>query len=217
MGRCGERCCGRAAARPAVAGWVSDSTRWYGQVLWEGNRAPYDVFWDMYDAVLYLGYVSVLSLQQPLFPLIVFFNNMIEIRTDLTKIGTCQRPQPRTTKDLGEWEGCLWFQNFLAVLQVSLFIVFSTETLETVWFTDPADPNYFVDGRLTLTARLSAAFAFCVLLLCAIFIIRNTMAEGPRDAASEREQRQRLKERLRDVQNQRLQSPFYPGGKVKRA
>ena len=61
-----------------MAGWASDSTRWYGQVLWEGNRAPYDVFWDMYDAVLYLGYVSVLSLQQPLFPLIVFFNNMIE-------------------------------------------------------------------------------------------------------------------------------------------
>ena len=88
------------------------------EVLWEGNRAPYDVFWDMYDVVLYLGYVSVLSLQQPLFPLIVFVNNMIEVRTDLTKMGTCQRPLPRTTKDLGEWEGCLWFQNFVAVLQV---------------------------------------------------------------------------------------------------
>jgi hypothetical protein len=192
----GGRAHGKGAGAGEAAVW--DTLLQLREVLWEGNRAPYDVFWDMYDAVLYLGYVSVLSLQQPLFPLIVFVNNMIEIRTDLTKIGTCQRPLPRTTKDLGEWEGCLWFQNFMAVLQVSLFIVFSTEALETVWFTDSSNPHYFVDGRLTVYVRLSVAFGFCVLLLAAIFIIRNTMGELPRDAGLQRLRRMRLHSTLRD-------------------
>ena len=51
-------------------------------------------------------------------------------------------------------------QVYAAVLQVALFTAVSTQTLEQVWFTDPNDPNYFVNGKLTLTARLSAAFIF---------------------------------------------------------
>jgi len=205
-GRGGANGKGAGGTGGACEAAVWDTLLQLREVLWEGNRAPYDVFWDMYDAVLYLGYVSVLSLQQPLFPLIVFINNMIEIRTDLTKIGTCQRPLPRTTKDLGEWEGCLWFQNFLAVLQVSLFIVFSTEALETVWFTDSSNPHYFVDGRLTVYVRLSVAFGFCVLLLGAIFVIRNTMGELPRDAGLQRLRRMRLHSTLRDRRLSRTRS-----------
>jgi len=87
---------------------------------------------------------------------------------------------------------CLFF------LQVSLFIVFSTEALETVYFTDSTNPYYFVDGRLTLFVRLSVAFGFCVLLLCAMFVIRNTMGELPRDAGIERQRRLRLRSTLRE-------------------
>ena len=39
------------------------------------------------------------------------------MRTDIIKIGTMQRPVPQTVRDLGEWEKCLWLQNYLAVLQ----------------------------------------------------------------------------------------------------
>ena len=73
-----------------------------------------------YSQVLYLGYVSVLSLLQPLVPTLLFVNNMLEVRTDIIKIGTYQRPVPRTSRDLGEWEKCLWFQNYAAVLQAGL-------------------------------------------------------------------------------------------------
>jgi len=164
-----------------------DKVEMLRQVLWQGNRLEYEIFWDLYDTVLYLGYVSVLSLLQPLVPTLLFVNNMLEVRTDIIKIGTYQRPVPRTSRDLGEWEKCLWFQNFAAVLQVALFTTVSTETLEKVWFTDSTNAYYYVNGKLTMTVRLSVAFVFSVLMFGAIFIIRASVGEPPAGAVVERQ------------------------------
>ncbi len=121
------------------------------QALWEGQAYPYDTFWDMYDLVLYTGYASVMPLVQPLTPILFWLNNLLEVRTDIAKIGTYQRPVPETRRDLGEWEKCLWFQLHAAVLQVSLFTVFSTQALELGIFTDKSDPYYYVDGKLNVS------------------------------------------------------------------
>jgi len=192
--------------REALLGDRRDERLWatveqVRQVLWEGNREPYDTFWDLYDTVLYLGYTSVLPLLFPPTPLLILLNNMLEVRTDIAKVGTCQRPVPRAAADLGEWEKCLWFQNYAAVLQVALFTTLSTETLEKVWFTDPTNRYYFVDGKLTLSVRLAVAFGFGAAMYLGIFIIRSLMGGEPEAEADERRRaraRRARHERLRD-------------------
>eukprot|EP00966_Prymnesium_polylepis_P104209 2413389-Prymnesium_polylepis.1 len=82
--------------------------------------AGYETFWDMYDLVLYTGYQSVMSLLQPMTPFLFLINDLLEVRTDPAKIACYQRALPQTKRDLGEWERCLWFQLYAAVLQVRL-------------------------------------------------------------------------------------------------
>ena len=131
------------------------------------------------------------------------------MRTDIFKIATYQRPVPQTCRDLGEWEACLWFQTYAAVLQVSLFTAFSTQTLELVFFTDPTDPcarepgarpqpgarphaidlsparrYYYVDRKLTVPVKLASAFAFSAFLAIAISLIRASLSELPQDVVA---------------------------------
>ena len=109
------------------------------------------------------------------------------MRTDITKIGAYQRPVPQTCRDLGEWEKCLWFQLYAAVLQVALFTSFSTLTLERALFTDASNPSYYVDGKLTVSVRLAVAFALSAALMVAIMLIRSCLSELPQDVAAAHE------------------------------
>eukprot|EP00965_Chrysotila_dentata_P162415 5364174-Pleurochrysis_carterae.AAC.2 len=86
---------------------------------------------------------------------------MLEVRTDIAKVGTCQRPVPRAAADLGEWEKCLWFQNYAAVLQVALFTTLSTETLEKA--RTHALPRTRAQSH-TRNRRLWRAIAVCLCL-----------------------------------------------------
>ena len=65
--------------------------------------------------------------------------------------------------------------------QVALFISFSTQTLERLWYTDSYDPAYFVDGRLTVAARLSVAFGLCGFMFLCIMVINGAFSELPED------------------------------------
>jgi len=156
-------------------------------VLLEGNQETYNTFWDMYDLVLYTGYQSVMSLLQPMTPFLFLINDLLEVRTDPIKIAAYQRALPQTKRDLGEWERCLWFQLYAAVLQVALFISFSTQTLEKLWYTDSDDPAYFVNGRLTVAARLSVAFGLCGFMYLCIMVIRGALSQLPEDTVEKHE------------------------------
>ena len=111
-----------------------------------------------------------------------------QVRTDIIKIAAYQRPLPQTKRDLGEWERCLWFQLYFAVIQVSLFTSFSTQTLERVWYTDSTDPAYFVDGRLTVATRGSVAFGMSAAMYGCIMLIRNALGDLSEDTVLKHEQ-----------------------------
>ena len=71
--------------------------------------------------------------------------------------------------------------------QVALFISFSTQTLERLWYTDSDDPAYFVDGHLTVAARLSVAFGLCGFMYACIMLIRAMLAHLPDETAEKHE------------------------------
>ena len=64
---------------------------------------------------------------------------------------------------------------------MALFISFSTQTLERLWYTNSYDPAYFLDGRLTVAARLSVAFGLCGFMFLSIMVIKGALSELPED------------------------------------
>lgn len=71
--------------------------------------------------------------------------------------------------------------------QVALFISFSTQTLEQLWYTDSYDPAYFVNGRLTVASRLSVAFVLCGFMYLCIMVIQGTFSALPEDTVEKHE------------------------------
>ena len=65
--------------------------------------------------------------------------------------------------------------------QVALFTSFSTQTLERIWYTDSSDPTYFINGHLTVTARLSVAFALSAAMYICIMLIQGALSSMPED------------------------------------
>ena len=59
--------------------------------------------------VIQYGFVSLFSAAFPLCALLALLNNIIEIRSDASKLLRChQRPIPRSAEDIGSW--CLHAQ-----------------------------------------------------------------------------------------------------------
>ena len=81
------------------------------------------------------------------------------------------------------------------MLQVALFTTVSTDTLETILFTDPTNPYVYVDGKLTVCARLTVAFFFSAFMFLCILLICGVMGSLPEaaDHASAEAQRSKIR------------------------
>jgi len=107
----------------------------------EADRGGFGLFDDWYDLTLFLSYGTVYSLLWPLAPIVNYVNNVVETRTDLTKvIEISRRPVPRKVNNIGMWEKCMGFQCYANVVQIALVAAFSSRRfdyyLEHVGLTD---------------------------------------------------------------------------------
>ena len=93
----------------------------------EAERGGFGLFEDWYDVTLFLSYGTVYSLLFPLAPMVNYINNVIEQRTDLSKmIEISRRPDSRKVNNIGMWESCMVFQSYANVLQIALVGVISS-------------------------------------------------------------------------------------------
>ena len=97
----------------------------------EADRGGFQLFDDYYDVTLFLSYGTVYSLLWPLAPIVNYINNVIETRTDLTKVvEISRRPVPRKVNNIGMWEKCMGFQMYANVVQLSLVSAFSSRRFD---------------------------------------------------------------------------------------
>ena len=97
------------------------------EVCDEAERGGFSLFEDWYDVTLFLSYGTVYSLLFPLAPIVNYINNVIEQRTDLTKvIEISRRPNCRKVNNIGMWESCMTFQSYANVAQIALVGVISS-------------------------------------------------------------------------------------------
>lgn len=97
----------------------------------EADRGGFGLFDDYYDVTLFLSYGTVYSLLWPLAPIVNYINNVIETRTDLTKVvEISRRPVPRKVNNIGMWEKCMGFQSYANVVQLSLVAAFSSRRFD---------------------------------------------------------------------------------------
>ena len=99
------------------------------------------------------------------------------------------------------------------MLQVALFTTVSTDTVETILFTDRTNPQLYVDGKLTMCARLTVAFFFSAFMFLAILLICALMESPPVEAGADHDadEAQRSKMRLsRRMLAERVTTPPVP-------
>eukprot|EP00183_Erythrolobus_madagascarensis_P007359 CAMPEP_0185845522 /NCGR_PEP_ID=MMETSP1354-20130828/1473_1 /TAXON_ID=708628 /ORGANISM="Erythrolobus madagascarensis, Strain CCMP3276" /LENGTH=814 /DNA_ID=CAMNT_0028545509 /DNA_START=78 /DNA_END=2522 /DNA_ORIENTATION=+ len=105
----------------------TDTSRYYR----ESNKAPYaSVLNDYNEIVILFGYVAMFAVAFPLAPLLVLFNNVVEVRTDAFKIlKLFQRVNANPGDDIGAWEAALQVLSYVSVLTNSGMLVYTSNSL----------------------------------------------------------------------------------------
>uniref|UniRef100_A0A7S0ZFM9 Anoctamin transmembrane domain-containing protein n=1 Tax=Timspurckia oligopyrenoides TaxID=708627 RepID=A0A7S0ZFM9_9RHOD len=107
----------------------STSTSRYYQ---ESNLAPYhSVMNDYNEIVILFGYVALFAVAFPLAPLLVLFNNVVEVRVDAFKIlKIFQRVNARAADEIGAWEHALQVISYVSVVTNLGMLVYTSNSLD---------------------------------------------------------------------------------------
>eukprot|EP00741_Cyanophora_paradoxa_P013014 tig00020660_g12569.t1 len=92
------------------------------------------VFDDYCEMAIQFGYVTLFAAAFPLGAALAFINNVVEIRTDATKLlTTTQRPNYAHAASIGSWYRVLEGMGYLAVITNLALVVFTSHSLQA-WF-----------------------------------------------------------------------------------
>eukprot|EP00965_Chrysotila_dentata_P169327 5591888-Pleurochrysis_carterae.AAC.1 len=106
----------------------------------------------------------------PLAPLVIWLNQLVEIRTDFVKcLDIFRRPSPRKVARIGMWESCLWFQTFTNVIQMVAVAAFGTLMLDdwagVLGYTPQTAPQLFETHGRETHLRRDVKVVVCVVLV----------------------------------------------------
>lgn len=99
-----------------------------------------EIFADYNEMVIQLGYICFFSMVFPLTPLLAFANNVLEIRTDATKL--CygmQRPEARRAESIGTW---------LTIIEIMAFVSANASAGYFFFIMKYARENFAVESRI---------------------------------------------------------------------
>jgi len=177
------------------------------EVCDEAERGGFSLFEDWYDVTLFLSYGTVYSLLFPLAPIVNYINNVIEQRTDLTKvIEISRRPNCRKVNNIGMWESCMTFQSYANVAQIALVGVISSYRFDyyleglglvgAVYFETNGDETHVSRFVKVVLATMVTAVGFLVIVTVQHIYgsqDRATMIKLARDDYFERVHNMKLK------------------------
>ncbi|KAI9008473.1 calcium-activated chloride channel-domain-containing protein [Hyaloraphidium curvatum] len=139
---------------------VEDATR--GQYISDAGRIKYeraDLWADYTKIIAQYGYISLFSVAFPLAAPLALFNNLIEIRSDASRLVLiCQRPFFRRAKDQGVYDSVLSVISYMSVMFNALIISFSSTAVK-VSYLDRYGPQN------ALAAQFGFALAFTGVVL----------------------------------------------------
>jgi hypothetical protein len=152
----------------------------------QSNYEPYEgTFGEYSEMIIQYGYVTMFAAAFPLAPLLAFFNNIIEIRSDAFKLlSEIQRPEYKGAQDIGTWYKILNIIGFVAVLTNCLIISITSVRIKDQYFSQlnyysPCDPTDLNCDVPSLLAAILATIILEHIIILAKFIVSELIPDEP--------------------------------------